>query len=142
MGHTFAFGTPMNTKNNDQTPITRPWHSIVRRYVGHPNPDASIDGMAALARHIQESELSGGLFGWTSMFDLCIAQTEVTYPYVGPYLRVRPLFNGQIEFRYLDTPDESMQWQRTVPAEEGIQRLRGFLAQLHWFGAPRLASDA
>ena len=72
------------------------------------------------------------------MFDLCITQTEVIYPYFGPYLRVKPLFNGQIEFRYLDTTDESKQWHRTVASSEAIPRLRSFLSQLHWFGsAPR-----
>jgi hypothetical protein len=125
----------MNTKFEVSPPMTRPWPSIVHQYDEYSNPDSSIIGVASLVNHIHESELSAGLFAWTSMFDLCITQTEVAYPYNGPYLRVKPLFNGQIEFRYLDTPDESKQWHRTVPAGEAVPRLRHFLAQLHWFGS-------
>ena len=69
------------------------------------------------------------------MFDLCITQTEVSYPYEGPYLRVSPVLNGWLKFRYFDTMVKSQQWQRTVPASETIARLHGFLAQLHWFAA-------
>jgi hypothetical protein len=93
--------------------------------------------VAALARHIQETELSSGLFGWTSMFDLCITQTEVSYPYYGPYLRVSPQPEGMVELRYIDTPVEAKQWQRTVPAEAAISTLREFLHQLHWFAEQR-----
>ena len=71
------------------------------------------------------------------MFDLCITQTAVSYPYDGPYLRVKPLLNGMVEFRYLDTLVQDQQWQRTVAASETVARLRGFLAQLHWFAEPQ-----
>jgi hypothetical protein len=113
--------------------MTKDWPSIVARYAEAATSDPSIAGIAALARHIQETELSSGLFGWASMFDLCITQTEASYPYDGPYLRVAPRLEGMVEFRYIDTRVEAQQWQRTVPATEVIPRLHSFLGQLHWF---------
>jgi hypothetical protein len=117
--------------------MTKDWPSIVARYAETPTSEVSINGVATLARYIRETALSSGLFGWTSMFDLCITQTEVFYPYDGPYLRVRPLLDGMVEFRYLDTQIEGQQWHRTVPASETVARLRSFLAQLHWFAEPQ-----
>ena len=76
------------------------------------------------------------------MYDLCITQTVVYYPYDGPFLRVKPLFDGQIEFRYIDTPNKSQQWHRTVPASEAISRLESFLSQLHWFYGVLKRDDA
>ena len=123
-------------------PMTRPWPEIVARYADDALPDSSVEGTAALARHIRDSILSKGLFGWVSMYDLCITQTVVYYPYDGPFLRVKPLFDGQIEFRYIDTPNKSQQWHRTVPASEAISRLESFLSQLHWFYGVLKRDDA
>ena len=81
-----------------------------------------------------------GLFGWTSMLDLCIVQTEVSYPYDGPLLRLSPVSDHQIEFRYIDTHDKAQQWHRTVDAEQALPRLIKFLDQLRWFPADVLAS--
>jgi hypothetical protein len=131
------------TLNTDfRPPMTKPWSAIVRRYAETPNVETSVCGIAALARHIEETELSIGLYGWTSMFDLCITQTEVAYPYLGPYLRVKPMLDGNIEFRYFDTLDQSKQWHRTVPAKDAIRRPRSFLGQLHWFASTSPANDA
>ncbi len=132
----------MNSNAADNTPLTKPWSAIARQYSESSNLDSSVSAIAALVRHIENSELSNGLFGWTSMFDLCITQTKVEHPYLGPYLRVKPLFNGEVEFRYMDTPDETKQWHRTVLARDSVQRLHGFLAQLHWFGSGLPANDA
>lgn len=113
--------------------MTQDWPSIVARYANVAPADPSIAGIGTLARHIQETELSSGLFGWTSMFDLCITQTAVSYPYDGPYLRVAPRSDGMVEFRYIDTHVEDQQWHRNVPATDVIARLHSFLRQLHWF---------
>ncbi len=116
-----------------QVPMIEEWSSIVAHYAEVPTSDVSINGVATLARHIAETPLSSGLFGWTSMFDLCITQTRVTYPFSGSYLRVRPFPIGIVEFRYIDTQIEAQQWKRTVPASETVARLRVFLGQLNWF---------
>ena len=52
------------------------------------------------------------------MFDLCITQTEVWRPYDGPYLRVKPLFNGQIEFRYKPVSEDL--WARGLYLPSGL----------------------
>src|SRR5262245_43745810 len=92
--------------------MTRPWGDIVAHYEKGQATDASMRGVYDLARRIEGSALATGLFGWTSMYLLCITQMEVFYPYDGPYLSVAPLYNGQIRFRYVDTPDEKKQWER------------------------------
>jgi hypothetical protein len=89
--------------------------------------------MHKLVSNIESSRYVPGLFAWTSAYDLCIAQTPVTYPYHGPHLRVSPLENGQLEFRYLDTQIEQKQWRRVVDGAEGFARLERFIEQLHWF---------
>ena len=88
--------------------------------------------MAKLVNEIEASRFAIGLFGWTYLHDLCIAQTAVTYPYDGPYLRVSPLTNGKLEFRYIDTSTQEKQWNRTVAADKGFARLERFIHQLHW----------
>jgi hypothetical protein len=93
--------------------------------------------MLELSRHIAHSSMASGLYAWTSMWDLCIAQTEVSYPYDGPYLRVSPLFDGRIELRYLDTPEKEKQWHRVVPAKDAMARLLRFFNDLHWFAGAR-----
>jgi hypothetical protein len=71
----------------------------------------SMHAMAGLARFISETPLARGLFAWTSTHDLCIVQTEVTYPYGGPKLVVSPIAADQIEFRYVDSFDKARQWR-------------------------------
>ena len=96
-------------------------------------PLASIEALGQLATRINNSKLSKGLHAWTSMWDLCIVQTEVTYPYDGPHLRISAADKDTLEFRYLDSTNPSKQWNRTVPAHEAWSRLISFLDQLHWF---------
>ena len=113
--------------------MTKPWPEIHAHYVGHERDWRSIRALATLAQRISEGPLSGGLFAWTSMFDLCIVQTEVTYPYNGPLLRLSPVSEDQLEFRYEDTWDKAKQWHRTIDAEDAMPQLLRFLDQLRWF---------
>lgn len=110
-----------------------PWEAIVSRYEESIGLNASIDEMLLLSRRIACSPLAEGLYSWTSMFDLCITQTPVTYPYDGPYLKISPLSDGHIEFRYVDTHQRGMQWHRTVGHRDAVPRLLSFLGQLRWF---------
>jgi len=121
--------------------MNEPWPQIVDRFEQCGGNSACTQAMRALSKRIANSTLACGLFAWTSMFDLCIAQTAVTYPYDGPYLRVSPLPTGQIEFRYLDTHELANQWHRTVEPEEAVSRLLKFLDQLRWFPPEALRDD-
>jgi hypothetical protein len=114
-------------------PMTKPWPEVLAHYVGHKDDRRSIRALSTLAQRISEGPLSAGLFAWTSMFDLCIVQTEVTYPYNGPLLRVSPVSEDQLEFRYEDTRDKTKQWHRTIDAEDAMPQLLRFLDQLRWF---------
>ncbi|MCV2366475.1 hypothetical protein LNV23_23880, partial [Paucibacter sp. DJ1R-11] len=113
------------------TAVNKPWSAIVAHYAEYDGP--SMQAMHALAERIASGPLATGLYAWTSMFDLCITQTEAVYPYTGPYLKVSPLADGQIEFRYLDTMEQGKQWHRVVEPEAAIARLLEFLKNLHWF---------
>ena len=123
-------------------PMTKPWPEIVNHYDAVGDDSRSIQALATVARRIAETALSGGLFGWTSMLDLCVVQTEVSYPYNGPLLRISPVSNDQLEFRYEDTSDKAKQWHRTVDADEAIPRMLRFLDQLRWFPVGVLNSVA
>jgi hypothetical protein len=90
--------------------MIRPWQDIIDHYEGFKGEDRSIRALATIARRISETPLSS-LFAWTSMLDLCIVQTEVTYPYDGPLLRLSPTSKDQIELRYVDTMIEAKQWR-------------------------------
>lgn len=113
--------------------MDKPWTNIVAQYAEYAERGPAMLAMLALTQRIANSPLAQGLHAWTSMFDLCITQTEVTYPYNGPYLKVSPLPDGRVEFRYLDTQEKDKQWHRTVEATETVPRLLKFLAQLRWF---------
>lgn len=121
------------------SPGSLPWPAIVDRYRAHV--DKGHDGVLAdafagletLATEIANGPLSSALFGWISMFDLCIQQTD-TGPASGPYLRVRPVSTGRVEFRYIDTAVPQRQWHREVTPEAVLPRFRTFIEQLHWIG--------
>ena len=112
--------------------MIREWSEILDQYESYGEKDPAIDGVRNLVAYIVGGKLSTVLYAWTSMFDLCIVQTEIQYPYNGPCLRISPLSGGIIEFRYIDTAIASRQWHREVMPEEAISRLHGFLSQLHW----------
>jgi hypothetical protein len=92
-------------------------------------------GMARFIEQIESSSYVTGVWAWTSMHDLCVAQMPVTRPFdVTSYLRISPLFDGKVEFRYPDTAIKDRQWHRVVPEAEAFPRLERFFHQLHWFG--------
>ena len=68
--------------------MTQPWPQIVARYEEYKGAARPIRALAGLTRLISGSQLAKGLLAWTSMFDLCITQTPVSYPYDGPLLRI------------------------------------------------------
>ena len=120
-------------------PLMSPsWSAIVDKYRWSFAADGddsalrqAVQGVGDLAAYIDETPLGTALFGWTSMFDLCIQQTDHP-PYSGPYLRVSPLPSGNVEFRYFDTEIKARQWHREVPAKRAIARLNRFLNQVRW----------
>ena len=120
--------------------MTRPWTEIATRYENYQGSERSIHALARLARQISESQLAKGMFAWTSMFDLCIVQIPVSYPYDGPLLRISPVDADRIKFRYVDTMIGAKQWHRTVDADQVMLRLIRFLDQLRWFPTDMLES--
>ena len=120
--------------------MTKSWPEIIERYRKYAGDWRSIHALQSLARRINETPLAGGLFAWTSMFDLCIVQTAVSYPYEGPFLRLSPASRDQVQFRYEDTHVDARQWHRTVDADDVMPRLLEFLDQLRWFPAAALES--
>jgi hypothetical protein len=122
--------------------ITRPWASIARHYLNSGATNLSILALGEIASRLGNSRYGEALFGWTSMWDLCITQIPVKYPYNGPYLRIAPIAADRLEFRYVDTHIGDRQWHREVPADEAFARLETFLMRdLKWF-APLSAPAA
>ena len=113
--------------------LVKPWDAIQGHYASVALRVPSARHMEQLVVAIRGSRYVEGLFAWTSMFDLCIVQTPATYPYQGPLLRVSPNEDGELLFRYEDTPDKSKQWQRSVPGDAGFAMLEHFFTQLGWF---------
>lgn len=121
--------------------MMKPWPLLVDhiRNVRKRSEDeqfsSALLGIEQLADFIAQSLLRDVLFGWTSMADLCVQQTEHK-PYSVAYLRISAQSSGLIEFRYIDTAVELRQWTRTEPPERVVDRLRTFLSQLHWVSDP------
>lgn len=118
--------------------MNKSWSEIESFYQAFNGNNESVNALRELVRHISRSILASGLYGWTSTIDLCIAQTEVSNPYNGQYLRLSPYQANQIEFRYIDAMDEKKHWVRIVSTSEVIPRLHSFLAQLNWFSQKTL----
>ena len=112
--------------------MTKPWADIADRYRWLAEGGMNIGAMLRLVEQIEASPYARGLHAWTSMHDLCIVQVPCTYPYDGPFLRISPLFDGTIEFRYVDTPMFEKQWRRLVREGDAFERLERFIDQLHW----------
>jgi hypothetical protein len=104
------------------------WAEIARFYA-----DLRLEAMARLAREIESSRYSQGLFGWTSMQELCVSQHDVDPYFRALHIKISPLLNGKIEFKYIDTSIEKRRYTRVVPEAEAFQRLERIIKQLHWF---------
>lgn len=113
--------------------MTESWADILTRYNGLVAAGWSVGSMVQLVEKISSSRYAEGLFAWSSMQDLCIVQTRVEYPYNGPFLRITPIENDKLEFRYEDNQLRDKQWHRTVAGSEGFGRLERFIEQLKWF---------
>jgi hypothetical protein len=109
-----------------------PWPSIRQFYEDLASRGLEADNMLQLVAGIESSAHRDHLFGWTSMHDLFIVQTQVEHPYNGPYLRISPSAGDCLEFRYIDTFVTSDQWHRTAAPGTGLVRLADFMASLHW----------
>jgi hypothetical protein len=112
--------------------MLRPWKDIAAFYRDLASGGMQIHGMLHLAEQIEASRYATGIYGETSMHDLCIMQTAGAFP-GGPYLRISPRFDGTVEFRYVDTHVSARQWHRVVKEDDAFGRLVGFFSQLHWF---------
>lgn len=110
----------------------RSWSEIRERFTETSIDAPWVRGLVSLVDHISTSPLSGTLYPWTSMFDLCISQTPPSPAMQSPHLRVSPLQSGKLEFRYIDTMVSTEQWSREVQPQDAIGRFESFVAQLHW----------
>jgi len=113
--------------------MPKPWKDIAAFYRDLTGSGMQVQGMLHLVEQIESSRYATGIFGETSMHDLCIVQTAGHGFGEGPYLRISPRFDGTIEFRYVDTHVRTKQWHRVVRDQEAFGRLVGFFDQLHWF---------
>lgn len=122
--------------------MIRRWHLIAeyirqsRKHFRDERLASAMKGIEILADFIASNSLRHVLFGWISMYDLCIKETSIDPCYSGAHLRISPLSSGFVEFRYLDTTIRERQWARLESPECVIERLRSFLEQIHWNTIP------
>ena len=116
--------------------MPKPWKDIAAFYRDLVDHGMQIRRMLHLTEQIEASHYAAGVFGETSMHDLCVMQTDGAF-WEGPHLRISPRFDGTIEFRYVDTHVTARQWHRTVRDDDAFARLIGFFDQLHWFASDR-----
>ena len=114
--------------------MPKPWKDIAAFYVDMVDRGMQIQGMLHLTHQIEASHFAAGVFGETSMHDLCVMQTDGAF-WEGPYLRISPRFDGTIEFRHVDTHIREKQWHRVVKEQDAFSRLVRFFDQLHWFAS-------
>jgi hypothetical protein len=117
-------------------PNVRSWDEIKAFYESRVDAGLRLEAMVRLIDQITSSPYRS-LYAWTSMHDLCITQTSAPYPHEWPYLRISPLFDGRVEFRYIDTHVEQKQWSRIVAEDAAFERLERFFQQLNWFPIPK-----
>ena len=67
------------------------WGEIKDLYLGVKASTPWANDMIALVDHIASSQVAIGLFPWTSMFDLCIAQSFSSYSDSVPFLQISPV---------------------------------------------------
>ena len=113
--------------------MIRPWGDIRRYYADLACRGPWLQSMKELVDQIEASPTLSQLYAWTSMHDLHVVQTPVTYPDHGPCLIISPRADGSVDFRYVDTLFASKQWHRVVTGPEAFSRLQRFADQLHWF---------
>jgi len=116
--------------------VPKPWKDIAAFYRDLVDRGMQIQGMLHLTQQIEASHYAAGVFGETSMHDICVMQTDGAF-WEGPYLRISPRFDGTVEFRYIDTHVSARQWHRIVKDDDAFARLVGFFDQLHWFASER-----
>jgi|SRR6185295_6333588 hypothetical protein len=119
--------------------MNKSWNEVRGYYERLVAAGAPLNGMQRLVEQIEASRYARGIYAVTSMHDLLITQQPSGgYP-DGPYLRISPLYDGSIEFRYFDTHVRQRQWHRIVKENDAFARLEGFFDQLHWF--PRIRAE-
>jgi hypothetical protein len=115
---------------------TQPWNEITRFYRSLSEANPFFRPMMTLAEQIETSRYAQGLFAWTSMHTLCIAQTE------------EPNSNKEVLRISLDTREGALvldfqetastlpkyqHWIRRCSPSEGFSRLEQFLRLKKWF---------
>jgi hypothetical protein len=110
------------------------WSYIKQHYAPAAESALYLRNMVRLVEQIKASPYANGVWAWTSVWDMCVAQMPAGDPYSGAYLRISPLFDGNIDFRYIDTAVKARQWHRVVSGAEAFSRLERFFDQLNWFG--------
>ena len=119
--------------------MTRPWPSIEAHFRELNDPART--AIADLCAFIEARRIRTGLYGWTSLWTLCVVQKPAAYPHDGPYLSIEPLQDGTVEFRYVDTFNKAKQWSRVEKPDGVIHRFRNTMKQLSWFTDPASLDD-
>jgi hypothetical protein len=92
--------------------VDRSWHNIKLFYERLAASGVPVQAMSRLVQDIQTTPYASGLFAWTSMLDLRVAKMPAMLRDPGPHPRISPVFDGNIDFLYVDTNTKNRQWRR------------------------------
>jgi hypothetical protein len=99
--------------------MNKSWNEVRGYYERLVAAGAPLNGMLRLLEQIEASRYARGIYAVTSMHELCITQ-QPSVP-DGPHLRISPLYDGSIEFRYFDTHVRQRQWHRIVKENDVLR---------------------
>lgn len=110
--------------------MIKSWSKLSEHY--RSRNEKSLLALGELCEKIYKNQFKVILYGWSSMWNLCIVQNRATYPYDGPYLNISPISENELEFRYVDTNLKDKQWVRVYPADEYESAFKDFIEKLNW----------
>jgi len=115
---------------------TESWQRIAEFYRSLSAEHPVFQPMTQLAERIEASPYAKGLYAWTSMHTLCIAQTaepDSDKEVLRISLDTR---EGALILDFQETASQLpkyQHWTRRCPPEEGFSRLERFLRLKNWF---------
>ncbi len=90
------------------------------------------DNVVELVKHIKSSDLSHRLFGFTSMNKLVIG---IYNPMEWNREALHIEFDIEAQkwwFKYYPKPNESVEFEKTYPADKGIEKFDNFIKLIKW----------
>lgn len=113
-------------------PMHKAWPEITEFYKQLASDHPSLMPMANLIKEIRNIHGIERLYAWTSVSNLCMAQTLPTCPFRGSYFEIVPT-QDKVEIRYVDPMRPGSESCRQKKYSEAACCLRRALTDVGWF---------